>query len=84
MGAVDLAALAGNGQVQITPWVVELAGQVRVRRDPSGMRILEVIHPSGVLAARIVLDPINAASIARELSPIGETPAGPDGLSVDT
>jgi hypothetical protein len=62
-----MSIFPGGGQVmQASPFVIELNGAVAVRRDGSN-RILEVIHPSGVLMGRITLDAINAISIARQL-----------------
>lgn len=84
-GGVDLAALAGQQQPQINPWVLRVSGQVVVRQE-NGLRVLCVIQQQGILVVEIPLDPINAASIARDLSPVNGVPAGdgPAGLSVET
>jgi hypothetical protein len=74
----DLGQLGGPQVVQITPWVIELQGTIRVRREDTA-RVIEIIHPSGVLAARIQLDAIAAAQIARELS--GPAPAEANGAA---
>lgn len=55
-------------QFVATPWMMELQGQVSVQRN-GAERIIQVMHPSGVIAAQIRLDPINAAMIARGLVP---------------
>ncbi|HEV8450556.1 MAG TPA: hypothetical protein VGQ45_03925 [Gaiellales bacterium] len=55
-------------QVQVQPFVIQLNGVVQVQRQVDGHRVLVVVNPSGVIAAQVTLDPIEAAKVAAALS----------------
>ncbi len=60
-------------QMPVAPWLIQVNGQIHVRHE-GNLRIIEIIHPSGILAAQIPLDPIAAATIAKALSPSIDVP----------